>query len=369
MPTRILDREDVAWLLHKVGRHEIMDEVIAALHASLRDYDSRVIEVRKRDGFNYDRRRGARFGAHSVEETGGLLEWMPVLDFGADATIKIVSYNPQNPQRFSIPTILATICRFDIKSGRLLALCDGVLLTALRTGAASAIATRVLAHPDARSVGIIGTGAQAVTQLHALSRVMKIDHVYGFDTDPQAAHSFASRVEFLGLDVQIVDLERLEAAADVIVTATSVAVGKGPVFPGRDLRPHLHVNAIGADVPGKFECPRELVETALVCPDFLAQAVVEGECQQIPEEQIGPSLIQLVKKPEEYSRYRASRTVFDSTGFALEDKVALEVFIKYADQYDIGATVEIEAIPADPLNPYSLPEVALRVLGRTAGTK
>jgi ornithine cyclodeaminase/alanine dehydrogenase-like protein (mu-crystallin family) len=357
--TRLLSREDIATIAQTIGRDAIMDALIAALTDTLARYDSRMVEVRKRDGFNYDRRRGAGTSTISPELAGGLLEWMPVLDLGAAATIKLVSYNPRNPARHGIPTIIATNIQHDIKTGHLLAIADGVFLTALRTGAASAVATRILAHPEARSVGIIGCGAQAVTQLHALSRVMRVEKVLVFDIDPAAARSFSRRVEFLGIDVTIADVATIESEVDVLVTATSVALGDGPVFPGKKLLPHLHINAIGADVPGKTECPAAVVDgAALVCPDFRPQATVEGECQQLPEDRIGPSLAQLVKDSARYREYQTQLTIFDSTGFALEDKVALELFLGYADRLGLGTDIELEALPLDPLDPYSIEGIA-----------
>jgi ornithine cyclodeaminase/alanine dehydrogenase-like protein (mu-crystallin family) len=353
--TRLLSRQDIATIAHEIGRDAIMDALIAALTDTFARYDSRIIEVRKRDGFNYDRRRGNGSTPISPELAGGLLEWMPVLDLGAAATINIVSYNPRNPARHAIPTIIATNIQHDIKTGHLLALADGVFLTALRTGAASAVATRILAHPEGRAVGIIGCGAQAVTQLHALSRVMRIERVLAFDVDPAAARSFSRRVEFLGVDVTVAEVAAVESEVDVLVTATSVPLGAGPVFPGKKLRPHLHINAIGADVPGKTECPFAVIDgAALVCPDFRAQAVTDGECQQLPEDRVGPSLAQLVKDSASYHEYRTRLTIFDSTGFALEDKVALELFLGYADRLGLGTEIEVEALPLDPLDPYSI---------------
>jgi ornithine cyclodeaminase/alanine dehydrogenase-like protein (mu-crystallin family) len=329
-----------------------MDAMISSLTDAFLRYDSRVTEVRKRDGFNYER---APHAAISPELAGGLLEWMPVLELGAASTIKMVAYNPKNPGRHGIPTIMATILQHDIKTGHLVAITDGVFLTALRTGAASAIATRILAHPDASVVGIIGCGAQAVTQLHALSRVMRIERVLAYDLDPEALASFAARVAFIGVEVVPTNVASLEANVDVLVTATSVAVGEGPVFPGRSLRSHLHINAIGADVPGKTECPAAVVEAAaLVCPDFRAQAIVEGECQQLPEDRIGPSLPQLVKDRTHGKEVRSRLTIFDSTGFALEDKIAMELFLGYAEQLGLGTDLVIESTPLDPLDPYSL---------------
>ncbi len=357
MNTLVVARSDIARIVTEVGRDGLMDELITALTEALRNYDSRITEVRKRDGFNYDRRRGSGIARGAPQElTGGLLEWMPVMELGGTAIIKTVSYNPNNPREHGIPTILATTSQYDVQTGHLMALSDGVFLTALRTGAASAIATRILAHPKSRTVGMIGCGAQAVTQLHALSRVCTIDKVLVHDTDPAAKKSFAQRVAFLKLEVRPEELKTIEAEADILVTATSVPVGKGPVFEGRDLKPWVHINSVGSDVPGKTECPREVVERALVCPDFRPQAMLEGECQQIPDDLIGPSLAQLVKTPDRFTEYREKLTLFDSTGFALEDKVVLEMILAHAARLGLGTALAIEAMPSDPLDPYSVVE-------------
>jgi L-lysine cyclodeaminase len=364
--TLVIARSDVAKIVADVGRDALMDELIHGLTDALRAYDSRVTEVRKRDGFNYDRRRGGGTVRGAPQDlTGSLLEWMPVMELGGSATIKTVSYNPNNPRRYGIPTILATTSQYDVKNGHLVALSDGVFLTALRTGASSAIATRILARRTSSTVGMIGCGAQAVTQLHALSRVCQLERVLIHDVDPGAKDSFPKRVAFLGLDVRAKELRELEAESDILCTATSVGVGKGPVFDGRELKPWVHLNAVGSDVPGKTECPRDVVERALVCPDFRSQAMLEGECQQIPEDMIGPSLAQLVKAPETFEAYREKTTLFDSTGFALEDKVVLELFLAHAARLGLGTAIAIEAMPSDPLNPYSLSESEAQADGTT----
>ena len=109
---------------------------------------------------------------------------------GDRAVVKMVSYNPINPMRFELPTIVSTMNMYDLKTGNLRALCDGTHLTAVRTGAASAIASELLAHPDSSVIGLIGCGAQAVTQLHALSRCFHIDEVLAFDINESVTDSF-----------------------------------------------------------------------------------------------------------------------------------------------------------------------------------
>ena len=205
------------------------------------------------------------------------------------------------------------------------------------------------------TLGVVGLGAQAVTQVHAVSRVRSIERVIGFDTSDEVAATFPERIGFLGLDVEIVGPERVATIAsdvDVLTTCTSVDIGAGPVIGESTPRPWLHVNAVGADFPGKLEIPRSLLDAALVVPDIRAQCLVEGECQQIPEEHVGPELWELLQTAA--SADNTSRvTVFDSTGWAIEDDVALRLAYRLALQHDLGTDIVLESLSSDPYDPYS----------------
>ena len=122
----------------------------------------------------------------------------------------------------------------------------------------------------------------------------------------------------------------------------------------KGLRPWLHINAIGSDFPGKIELPKTLLERSYVCPDFREQALLEGECQQLQAQQIGVDLSDLVQQPAGDNEQQQQLSVFDSTGWALEDQVAMQIFIAYAEQLGLGTELELQAIPDDPLNPYQL---------------
>ena len=201
-------------------------------------------------------------------------------------------------------------------------------------------------------MGLVGCGCQAVTQLHALSRILDIRKVYVYDSDPASALSFPMRAAFLELDIQVVDRGDLEAASDIICTATSVPVGHGPVLQDTQLRPHVHVNAIGSDLPGKIELPLSLLKRSLVCPDFLEQALVEGECQQLQAGDIGPDIIELCANAKAYAEHRSRPTVFDSTGFAVEDHAAMNLLLGYVHELRLGSRVAIEHCPVNPKDPY-----------------
>ncbi|MEZ5225678.1 MAG: hypothetical protein R2710_03115 [Acidimicrobiales bacterium] len=257
METLILTAADLRLMVERVGLDELLDLMIARLRQRFAEHDPALTEVRTRDGFRYDK------------PALGLLEWMPVHDAGGSVVIKMVGYHPTNPVQRSVSSVLATSSMWDTETGHLVALADATLLTAMRTAAASAVATDILAIPGSVDVGIVGLGAQSVAQLHALSRVREVRRVLAFDTSTEAAASFPQRIGFLGVEVDIIGADSLDRAVtdvDVLVTCTSVDIGAGPVVPEATTRPWLHVNAVGADFPGKIELPSSLLEGALVVP-------------------------------------------------------------------------------------------------------
>ena len=343
--TLFLDASDVRSLALRVGVDAFMDDLIARLTDAIRRVDPAVTQVPPRSGVYYE------------QPEWGLLECMPAHVGEEGTTVKLVGYHPGNPERRGLPSVISTLSVFDTRSGHLRGLVDGTFLTALRTGAASAVASRVLAMPDSRTVGVIGCGAQAVTQIHALSRVFPIRTIIAHDIRQEAARTLAARITFLDVPVSVVGRESLMdllTASDILCTCTSSAPGQGSLFEDFANQPHLHVNAVGSDFRGKVELPVELLRRCLVCPDFREQAMVEGECQQLDGPGIGPDLTTLIQNREAYSHAPSIPTVFDSTGWALEDHVAALMVLDYARDLGIGRHVAFECLFPDPADPYSL---------------
>lgn len=362
MNTLVLSADHVTAIVAQMGLDALMDETIAALETALTTADAvDAFDIPKREGFAYS------------EPTSGLLEWMPLRERNAAAFLKIVGYHPDNPHRHRLPTVLCSLLQFDPTTGQLRTMADGTLATALRTGAASAVASQVLAEPGARTLGLIGAGAQALTQLHALSRVFDLRDVYVFDANPAVAASFAARAAVLQLEslrFHLAPATAVAQAADILCTVTSTAVGQGAVFDDVTLRQAIHINAVGSDFPGKTELPLSVLERSFVCPDFAPQAISEGECQRLSASALGPNLVELVQGADQYAAYRARPTVFDSTGFALEDYVVLGVLRSAAERYGIGSTLAMSG-SADPYNPYAglstVPTVLRDVSGQQEG--
>lgn len=345
MKTLVLSAGDLRKLVDSIGLDALLDRVLDRLRTGLTAVRSGSFQALPRSGF-VDR-----------EPSVGLLEWMPGRD-DRRTTVKIVGYHPDNPA-VSKPTILSVAASFENDTGHAVALADATFLTALRTGAASAIAADVLAVADAETVGFIGCGAQAVSQLHALTKVRPIRNVLLSDADPRVQASFADRIAPLGLDVEVhrVPADEAAASADVLVTCTSVAPGQGPVFQPVEPRPGLHVNAVGSDFPGKTELPGEWLRRAFICADFPDQCLAEGECQSLTRDDIGCDLAELWCEAETFLPRRSELTIFDSTGWALEDHFALDALVQEATRLGIGTQMEIEAVSDDPYDPYGFLEL------------
>ena len=341
--TRILGQASIARIVADVGLDELIDELIARLVDACSSHEPDVTTVIPRDGFRYSK------------PDLGLVEWMPVMDLGRLVAIKTVGYHPMNPVERGAPSVLATTSLHDTTDGRLLALCEATFLTALRTGAASAVVSDILAIDAAATLGVVGCGAQAVTQVHALSRVRAIERVVAFDADAAVAASLQERLQRAGLDLRCEIVDRADDVlrdADVLCTATSVAPDAGPVVTDGEHRPWLHVNAVGSDHPGKIELPRSLLDRATVFPDLREQCRIEGECQQLDPDELGPELHALVRDRSMHEALRNTLTVFDSTGWALEDLIAAELALDHAERLDEGFVLDLQPIPRDPHDPY-----------------
>ncbi len=204
LTTKVLGAADLSALLDTVGRDRLMDLMLERLRGRFLDHADDAVEVRARDGFRYDK------------PALGLVEWMPTHEAGGPVVIKMVGYHPSNPTQRALPSVIATSSMWDTETGHLVAIADATLLTALRTGAASGLATELLARPGAVTVGLAGLGAQAVTQLHAISRVREVVGVVGFDSQPEVVESFAGRIGFLGLDPAALRFGGRERGAPIV---------------------------------------------------------------------------------------------------------------------------------------------------------
>jgi len=258
--------------------------------------------------------------------------------------IKVVTLFDDNA-RLGLPRIQALIALFDATTGSPLAVMDGTAVTAIRTGAASGAATDLLARPDSSTLALFGAGAQGRTQLAAVAAVRPIRKARVFDADRDRAESFAREMgPALGLDVEPArsPADALRDA-DVVCTATT---SPAPVFSDGDLRPGVHINAVGSYQPAVQEVPAETVRRALVVVDYRPAALAEAGDLLVPMAQglFGPEHVhaelgEIVAGTRPGRTSPESITLFKSVGVAVQDLAAAVHVLARGEQLGLGTEV------------------------------
>lgn len=255
--------------------------------------------------------------------------------------LKFITLFEQN-QRKGLPLIQALVSLADGTTGEPLAIMDGAALTAIRTGAASGVATDVLARTDAAVVAVFGAGSQARTQLEAVCAVRAIRRAHVYDPDASAADRLAAEMtERLRRPIQRAasPAEALEHA-DVVCTATTSSV---PVFDDASLPSGAHINAIGSYRPQVSEIPPATVCRARIVVDHRLSALEEagdllGPLRQgvLDESQFTTELgdVLLGRSPGRTSREEL--TLFKSVGVAIQDLCAGARVLENARRLQLG---------------------------------
>ena len=280
-----------------------------------------------------------------IEDHDGDFRAMPAR-LGGSAGIKWVNVHARNRKRFGLPTVMAVYILSDPANGFPLAVMDGTLLTALRTGAAGAVASKHLAQAAPKTISFIGCGVQAYT-LHGTHQVtFEGFESLAHDRNLATAQSFAAEV-----GARVVSLEEA-AGADIVCTATP---SRTPFIEAQWVRPGAHINAMGADAPGKRELNTETLTQAAVYIDDIHQATASGEIN-VPLADgdftvdeiagtLGAVVAGLQPKPD-----LATTTVFDSTGLAIQDLSLAHAIYESAKSRSIGQEVDLIGIDSLQIN-------------------
>ena len=239
------------------------------------------------------------------------------------------------------------ITLFGAESGDLLALLEADFIGQMRTGAASGIATRLLAREDAQTAGMVGTGLQARTQLQAIAQVRRMTEVRAFSRSAEKREKFAKEMTEL-LKIPVSAVESAEAAvrhADIVVTSTT---STSPVIEGAWLKPGAHINAIGANFPQKRELDSQAVERCnVIVVDSREQSKMEaGDLIHVFREDAARwsdvrELADIVSGKLS-GRTRAHEiTLFKSNGIAIEDIVVAGRIFEMARERRIGKDISM----------------------------
>lgn len=267
---------------------------------------------------------------------GGDFRAMPAYLDGA-AGVKWVNMHPENPKRHGLPAVMGVYVLSDPETAAPLAVLDGTLLTAFRTGAAGAVASKHLAPKDPATIGLIGCGVQARFLLRAHRLLFPGLRPVLFDASKDATARFAAEE---GGHPGAVDQA---GSCDIVCTTTP---SRGPVLFRAFVGISTHVNAMGADAPGKQEVDPEILKEATVVVDDLEQACESGEVN-VPlhtgayaREKIYGTLGEVVAglKP---GRRSTEITLFDSTGLAIQDLALARAVFLEARKRGLGTDVEL----------------------------
>ncbi len=271
-------------------------------------------------------------------EDGRALAMLAADRRGVGTVLKAVTVRHGNAER-GLPVVQAVVVWFDGETGTPEAIIDGTTLTALRTGAASGVATDLLASPDARVLAMIGAGGQAPDQIRAVCAVRPIREVRVASRNRAHATALAGRLagELERVRVIATSVAGAIRGADVVCTATTATE---PLFAARDLAPAVHVNAVGAYTEAMCELPAELlaeasviavdrVDAALVEAGDLIRAIRRGLLRPDRLVEIGTLLARPTAPP-------GGRTVFKSVGVAAQDWALARIAVERARALEAG---------------------------------
>ncbi len=241
---------------------------------------------------------------------------------GGIVGIKWICVFPKNPARKNLPSVIGTLLLNNTRTGALVAVMEANTVTALRTGAAAAVASKYLARPGSRSLGLVGAGVQSGYQMMCLNETFRFDRIRVWSPFRDEGARFVKRfrADFPKLAFEA-DLERCVRGSDVLSTCTP---SRKPLVKLAWVKHGTHINAIGADAPGKQELETALVRAGRVFIDDWDQASHSGEinvpvsAKKFRRSDLAGTLTDAVLK-KTGRRSASDITIFDSTGLAIQD--------------------------------------------------
>jgi ornithine cyclodeaminase/alanine dehydrogenase-like protein (mu-crystallin family) len=285
-----------------------------------------------------------------VREHGGLLAAMPAFLGSAQIlATKLVSVFPQNAA-LGLPSHQALILVFDPRTGSPRALMDGTAITAARTAAGSALATRLLARPEARILAIVGTGVQARAHAAAIPRVRRIEEVRVLGRDPSRAAALAEELaRSQGIPAETFGLGKAAlAGADIICTTTH---SSDPVLKGEWLEPGMHINSVGLPADGR-ELDGEVLKQSLVVVETRAAALAPPPSGSsdlhlairdglISAEHIHAEIGELISGTRPGRTSPGQITLYKSVGVAVQDAVGARLVLEAALARGVGREIQV----------------------------
>lgn len=290
-----------------------------------------------------------RVASHSAQ---GVIELMPTSD-GTTYGFKYVNGHPSNTRR-GLQTVTAFGLLADVASGYPVLISEMTILTALRTAAMSALAARHLAPAGARTMAMIGNGAQCEFQALAFRALLGVDTLRLHDIDPRATAKAMRNLAARGftLTACATPEEAIEGAQ--IVTTCTADKQYATILTDNMVGSGVHINAIGGDCPGKTELARGILARSAIFVEYTPQTRIEGEIQQMPADHPVTELWEVIAGRAPGRTDAAQVTLFDSVGFAIEDFSALRTVRALLAETGLFEKLDLLADPDDPRDLFGM---------------
>jgi len=284
----------------------------------------------------------------AITPPDGLSLYMPAYlkKMGALAC-KVVTVYKNNPAKYNLPTTIGKVLLQDAETGNVICIMDGGYLTAVRTGAASGVATQYLARKTGgQTAGIFGAGVQAKMQLWAVSEARKLSKAFVYDLSEEAVKKFIAEMG-PKLDLEIIAAVSSDELmrSDIIVTATSSA---NPVFDGNKVRAGTHINGIGSHTPNARELDTAIVKRSKfvgdsyeACFKEAGDIIIPVNAGEIPKEHFYAELGELITGKKAGRADDSEITLFKSNGLAIQDAATAKLVYEKAVARGIGISIEI----------------------------
>ena len=319
-------------LVHSIGIETMLRDLASYVEADFHRWES------------FD--KTPRVASHSDV---GVIELMPTSD-GEAYGFKYVNGHPKNTAE-GLQTVTAFGLLADVYTGYPVLLTEMTLLTALRTAATSAMVAKHLAPKGAKTMAMIGNGAQSEFQTLAMKAIIGLENVRLYDIDTEASRKCAHNLSGMGVHVTLCKSPEDAIEGAQILTTCTADKKNATILSDNMVGTGVHINAIGGDCPGKTELAAGILDRADVFVEFTEQTRIEGEIQQMPDDFPVTEIWEVIagQKPGRVDEKQI--TLFDGVGFATEDFSALR-YIR--DQVKDGAFCDPLDMLADPDDPHDL---------------
>ncbi len=327
--------ENMMKLVHLIGIEPMLRDLARYIEDDFRRWDL------------FD--KTARVAAHSRD---GVIELMPTSD-GKIYGFKYVNGHPKNT-REGLQTVTAFGLLATVDTGYPVMLSEMTMLTALRTAATSAMVASHLAPKGAKTMAMIGNGAQSEFQAMAFRAICGIENLRLYDTDPAATAKAMRNLNGLGFTLTAcTSPEDAMIGAEIITTCTADKQ-YATILTDNMVGPGTHINAIGGDCPGKTELHPDILKRSSVFVEYTPQTRVEGEIQQMDEDFPVTEMWQVINGVKQGRTDDRQITLFDGVGFAIEDFSALRYVYGQLEKTGLYQDLDMIADPDDPRDLFGM---------------